>query len=246
MFLWVALPYLAIATFIVGHIWRYRRDQFTWTTRSSQLLEHKWLRIGGPLFHLGLLAVIGGHVLGILVPKAVTEAVGVNEHMYHTVSVVMGSLAGLAMTTGLAILIIRRASNRRVRVTTRTWDIIVLTLLGFMVVTGMYNTTIENLIQGGYDYRETVGPWFRSLFLLDPDPALMSGAEVPLSFQLHAIGGWLVFIVWPFSRLVHAWSVPIAYLRRPPIVYRSRASSSVRAGAFGGVRRSTERTSTPS
>ena len=107
-------------------------------------------------------------------------------------------------------------------------------LLGFMVLTGMWNTSIHNLIQGGYDYRETVSPWFRGLFLLDPNASLMTAAAVPLSYQLHAIGGWLLILIWPFTRLVHAWSVPVAYLRRPPIVYRSRAPRDVRAGA-GGV-----------
>ena len=106
-------------------------------------------------------------------------------------------------------------------------------LLAFMVATGMWNTTVENLIQGGYDYRETVSPWFRGLFLLDPDATVMTASSVPLSYQLHAIGGWLILMVWPFSRLVHAWSVPLGYLRRSPIVYRSRAPRRVRVGAGG-------------
>jgi nitrate reductase gamma subunit len=106
-------------------------------------------------------------------------------------------------------------------------------LLALMVATGMWNTVVENLINGGYNYRETVSPWFRGLFLLDPNASLMTGGAIPLSYQLHAIGGWLLIMVWPFSRLVHAWSVPLAYLRRNPIVYRSRASRGVRVGAGG-------------
>lgn len=239
-FLWVILPYLAIATFVVGHVWRYRRDQYTWTTRSTQLLERRWLRIGGPLFHFGLLLVIGGHVIGLLIPKAWTDEVGVTEHAYHVMSVSLGTFAGVLMLAGLAILIVRRLGNSRVKATTRGWDVTVMVLLAFMVATGMWNTVVENLINGGYDYRETVSPWFRDLFLLRPDAALMTGAEVPLSYQLHAVGGWVLFIVWPFSRLVHAWSVPLGYLRRRPIVYRSRAASDARAGAFGGARRSSE------
>lgn len=232
--LWVILPYLAIATFVVGHVWRYRRDQFTWTTRSTQLLEARWLKIGGPLFHFGLLAVIGGHVIGILIPKAWTDGLGISEDTYRIFSATMGTLAGVATLAGLAILIARRAANRRVAATTRGWDVAVMALLGFMVLTGMWNTSIHNLIQGGYDYRETVSPWFRGLFLLNPDASLMTGSAVPLSYQLHAAGGWLLIMIWPFTRLVHAWSVPIAYLRRPPIVYRSRAPVGTRAGA-GGV-----------
>ncbi len=232
--LWVVLPYVAITTFVVGHVWRYRRDQFTWTTRSTQLLEARWLKIGGPLFHIGLLAVIGGHVIGILIPKAWTDSLGISENTYRIFSATMGTLAGVATLAGLAILIARRLLNHRIAATTRGWDVTVMVLLGFMVLTGMWNTSIHNLIQGGYDYRETVSPWFRGLFLLDPNASLMSGAAVPLSYQLHAIGGWLLILIWPFTRLVHAWSVPFAYLRRPPIVYRSRAPLDVRRGA-GGV-----------
>lgn len=231
--LWVILPYLAVATFVVGHAWRWKHDQFTWTARSTQLLESRWLRIGGPLFHFGLLAVIGGHVIGLLVPESLTESLGIQESVYHAFSATMGTLAGVAMLAGLVILMARRLGNPRVAATTRPMDVAVMALLAVMVVTGMWNTVVENIVNGGYDYRETVSPWFRGLFLLDPDASLMTGAAVPISYQLHAIVGWLVFMVWPFSRLVHAWSVPIAYLRRRPIIYRSRAPRHVRVGAGG-------------
>lgn len=231
--LWVILPYLAIATFVVGHIWRWRRDQFTWTTRSTQILESKWLKIGGPVFHIGLLMVVGGHVLGILVPQSVTDWAGVSEDLYHFVSVAMGTLAGVVMVLGLAILIVRRLANKRVAATTRAWDVAVMALLVFMALTGMWNTVVENLIEGGYHYRETVSPWFRGLFLLDPDAGLMTEASMPLSYQLHAIGGWVLILIWPFTRLVHAWSVPVTYILRRPIVYRARAPRNVRAGVHG-------------
>jgi nitrate reductase gamma subunit len=232
--LWVILPYLAIATFVVGHAWRWKRDQFTWTARSTQLLEARWLKLGSPLFHFGLLAVIGGHVIGIVVPKSLTDSLGISENAYRIFSATMGTLAGTAMLAGLAILIVRRLRNARVAATTRGMDITVMALLAFMVATGMWDTVVENIINGGYDYRETVSPWFRGLFLLDPNASLMTRAVIPLSYQLHAIGGWLLIAIWPFSRLVHAWSVPLGYLRRRPIVYRSRAPRTVRVGA-GGV-----------
>ena len=87
---WPVRPYVR------PYAWRWRRDQFTWTTRSTQLLESRLLKLGGPLFHLGLLMVIGGHVLGILVPASVTEWLGVSEHTYHVISVVMGSASSVA------------------------------------------------------------------------------------------------------------------------------------------------------
>jgi nitrate reductase gamma subunit len=219
--LWVAVPYACLAIFAVGHVWRVKSGKLTWTTRSTQILERRLLRIGGPLFHLGLLAVIGGHVLGILVPKAATDALGVSEHTYHLVSVGAGTIAGVAMTLGMAVLLYRRIAVPRVRRTTTGTDRATYLLLGLVVLSGMWATVAVNLLGGGYDYRETVGPWFRSLFLLGPDPALMTGA--PLVYQLHALAAFLLFALWPFSRLVHAWSAPVAYLRRSPILYRSRA-----------------------
>lgn len=223
LILWVGIPYACIAIFVVGHVWRARAGLLTWTTRSTQLLERRLLRVGSPLFHLGLLAVIGGHVLGILVPAAATDAAGVSEHAYHVVSVGAGTAAGIAMTLGLAILLYRRIHVARVRRTTTGVDRATYLLLGLVVVTGMWATVAVNLLGGGYDYRETVGPWFRSLFLLSPDPELMS--EAPLIYQLHALAAFLLFALWPFSRLVHAWSAPVTYLRRSPILYRPRAGA---------------------
>lgn len=221
MILWVALPYACLAVFVVGHVWRLRSGQLTWTTRSTQLLERRLLRIGSPLFHLGLLAVIGGHVLGILVPKEATDAVGVSEGTYHVVSVGAGTAAGIAMTLGFTVLLYRRLRVPRVRRTTTRADRFTYPLLAVVILTGMWATVGVNLLGGGYDYRETVGPWFRGVFLLNPQPALMSGA--PLIYQLHALGALLLFALWPFSRLVHAWSAPLTYLRRSPILYRRRA-----------------------
>ncbi|MFN8218300.1 MAG: respiratory nitrate reductase subunit gamma [Solirubrobacterales bacterium] len=222
MALWVGVPYACLAVFAVGHVWRFRSGKLTWTTRSTQLLERRLLRVGALLFHFGLLAVIGGHVLGLLVPESATEAVGVSEGLYHAVSVAAGTSAGLAMTAGFAVLLLRRLRVPRVRRTTTRADRLTYLVLGVVIFSGMWETIGINLLGGGYDYRQTVGPWFRGLFMFDPDPALMSGA--PLIYQLHALAAFSLFALWPFSRLVHAWSVPLAYLRRSPILYRRRAA----------------------
>ena len=122
-FLWIAFPYLCAATFVVGHVWRYRRDQYSWTARSTQLLERQLLMAGSVLFHFGLLAAIGGHVIGILVPRSWTEAIGVGDTVYHWFAVVAGSLSGAAIVVGLAILVYRRIRIGRVRVTTMRSDL---------------------------------------------------------------------------------------------------------------------------
>ncbi len=88
------------ATFVLGHVWRYRYDKFGWTTRSSQLYESRLLRLGSPLFHFGILLVIGGHVFGILVPEAATRAAGISETAYHAVAVALGTVSGV-VTRGL-------------------------------------------------------------------------------------------------------------------------------------------------
>ncbi|MFF8910663.1 respiratory nitrate reductase subunit gamma [Streptomyces olivaceoviridis] len=223
LLLWIAFPYICLAVFAVGHVWRYRQDQFGWTSRTTQLLEHRWLRWGSPLFHLGAFAVIAGHVVGLAVPASWTEAVGVSEHAYHTTAVSLGSVAGVAMVTGLGMLCARRLLTRRIRFTTDRSDKVLFPLLSLTVLLGFSATAVHNVFGGGYDYRETVSVWFRGIFALHPHPEAMAGA--PLLFQLHALSACLLFAVWPFTRLVHVWSAPIGYLARPYLVYRRRAAT---------------------
>jgi len=218
--LWMTVPYVALISFVVGHIWRYRHDQFGWTTRSSQMHESRLLRLGNPLFHFGLLAVLFGHVLGILIPASWTAALGVSDHAYHLMSVSFGTLSGLATVAGLAILLYRRVTVSAVRKATTANDKVMYLLLTAAIVTGMLNTVGSNLIGGGYNYRETVSPWFRSLFTLAPQPELMVGT--PINFQVHNLVVLALLTIWPYTRLVHVFSAPLGYLVRPYVVYRSR------------------------
>src|SRR3954466_10453898 len=106
--LWVAVPYVSIAIFIVGHYWRYRYDKFGWTTRSSQLYENRLLRLGSPLFHFGILVVALGHVGGLLIPQSWTEAARISETAYHVTAIGLGVIAGVCTLAGAAILFYRR------------------------------------------------------------------------------------------------------------------------------------------
>lgn len=218
--IWVVVPYLCLAVFAGGHVWRWRHDQFGWTTHTSQLLESRLLRLGSPLFHIGVLGVAGGHAMGLLVPASLTARIGISEHAYHLVAVGGGTITGLLMAVGLALLIARRFVSGRVRRVTTPMDKVLYVALAAMALLGMTATVGENLLGPGYDYRETIAVWFRSVFHLQPESALMTGA--PLVYQLHAIGGFLLLALWPFTRLVHVWSAPLAYLSRPYVVYRSR------------------------
>jgi nitrate reductase gamma subunit len=224
--LWVALPYVTIAILVLGLWWRYRYDRFGWTTRSSQLYERRLLRIASPLFHLGILAVVGGHVVGLLIPSAWTEALGVSEAVYHAFAIGLGGIAGFCTLVGVVLLIYRRRTTGPVFMATTVNDKTMYVFLVAAIATGLLTTMVgAGLIGDGHDYREDVSPWFRSIFLLQPQGELM--AEAPLSFQLHAIAGMALFVLWPFTRLVHAFSAPVGYLFRPYIVYRSRDDTGV-------------------
>ncbi|BAL89234.1 putative nitrate reductase gamma subunit [Actinoplanes missouriensis 431] len=218
--LWIVLPYTCLAVFVIGHVWRWRHDQFGWTTHTSQLLENRLLRLGSPLFHLGAFGVIAGHAMGLLIPESVTSALGVSEHAYHLVSVTGGVITGVMLVVGLALLIARRFVSGRIRRVTTTMDKVLYVALTAMVVLGMSGTVVINLFGEGYNYRESLAVWFRQIFYFQPDSSLMAGA--PLVFQLHALGGFLFLALWPFTRLVHVWSAPLAYLSRPYVVYRRR------------------------
>ncbi|MGI8492231.1 MAG: respiratory nitrate reductase subunit gamma [Acidimicrobiales bacterium] len=212
------------AVIILGHIWRWRTDQFGWTSHSSQLYENVLLKYSSPLFHYGVLAAIGGHILGILIPKTWVTDVGIPETVYHHAAAYAGTVAEIAVVTGLAILIWRRATNLRVRrVSTRT-DAAIHTVMTATIVIGLGETIAYSLFgfDANFDYRNSGSVWFRKIFAGDPHPALM--AHVPAIYQIPVTIAWFFLALFPFSRLVHAWSAPIWYLWRPYIVYRRRAA----------------------
>jgi nitrate reductase gamma subunit len=228
---WVILPYIALAVFVVGHIWRWRYDQFGWTSRSTQLQERRMLKWGSPLFHYATFAAIAGHVLGILIPKAFTDWLGISEDFYQALSAIAGSAAGIGVLIGGGVLLLRRTTVPRVRATTSAVDYLTLVLLGIIVLLGIYLTLgIQDVSH--YEYRSTVGVWFRSLFALHPMPSAITDA--PFMYQLHATAAWAIFLVWPFSRLVHAWSYPLWYLWRPYVVIRSRVPTHPKEPGTGG------------
>ena len=228
--LWIILPYAAVATFLVGTWWRYRADQFGWTSGSTQLFEQKILGWAGPAFHYGALAAVGGHVIGLMIPKSFTEAVGMSEHTYRWFSAIAGAIAGA----------VTRHRFRRTRVPARhqrpsaAHDIAdrsarLLPARG-LIGLGCWMTFAHNLITASpYDYRDSISAWWRSLFILQPDVEAVQGANTV--YQVHAIIAWAFWALFPFSRLVHAWSIPLQYLGRPYILYRRRyATTSNRSG----------------
>ncbi|MGJ3508225.1 respiratory nitrate reductase subunit gamma [Enemella sp. A6] len=223
--LWGVLPYLVVLILVGGLIWRYRFDQFGWTTRSSQVYESKLLKIGSPIFHFALLAVLIGHIVGLLIPKAFTDWIGLDQHTYHLGAFYGGGLAGLALVVGLVLLIYRRRSNKAVFRATTWNDKVMYVVLAGVIGLGLFATLTGDTYASGaeHNYRETVSVWFRSLFIFQPKVEAMAAAT--WQFQAHVIIGLLLFAITPFTRLVHAFTAPVHYLFRPYIVYRSRDTS---------------------
>ena len=221
-FAWGVFPYLALLTLGGGLFWRYRYDQFGWTTRSSQLYESKLLRIASPLFHFALLGVFLGHVVGLLIPKWLTDGVGIDQHTYHIGAFYGGGLAGIALVIGLALLIYRRRTQTAVFRATTWNDKIMYLVLAAAIGIGIVATLTGDTTATGeeHNYRETVSVWFRSLMYFQPNIEAMAAAT--WQFKAHVLAGLTLIAMIPFTRLVHAFSAPLHYLFRPYIVYRSR------------------------
>lgn len=218
IFLWLIFPYICLTIFVLGHVGRYRYDKFGWTSRSSQMYEDRILRWANPMFHFGILAVFLGHVMGLGIPKTWTDAVGISEGMYHFMAISVGAVAGVFTIVGFVGLIYRRRFTKSVLGATTKMDKLMYLMLAVVILTGLINT--GSGVVGQYDYREGVSIWFRSIFYFNPQPELMVGA--PLSFQLHGLLAISLFAIWPFTRLVHAFTAPFSYFFRPYVLYRSR------------------------
>ncbi|MGW3290586.1 respiratory nitrate reductase subunit gamma [Streptomyces sp. NPDC001002] len=218
-FLWGALPYLAFALLVAGLFWRHRYDKFGWTTRSSQVYESRLLNIASPAFHYGILFVLAGHLVGLFVPESWTHAAGISEHVYHLLSLYGGTAAGVLTVTGILLLLYRRRTNAPVFRATTVNDKLMYVVLLAAIAMGMI-AKLTHASGDGYNYRQSIAPWARSLFTLQPKTELMAG--VPVLYQIHAVIGMTLIALVPYTRLVHMFSAPVQYLFRPYVVYRSR------------------------
>lgn len=221
-FLWGALPYIAFTVMIVGTLYRYSTGERGWTSKSSEFLDKGGMKFAVPIFHLGLLMAFGGHVIGVLIPKAITDGVGISEHVYHIIALAGGIPAGILFFGGFFLLLQRRYNNPRMKVNTSTSDNLIYTLLFITIVTGFAGTLLNavGLLGEGFNYRESISPWFRSILAMNPDISLM--ADVPIIFKCHMLCWMLTAIAFPFTRLVHCLSFPFVYFTRANIIYRRR------------------------
>ncbi len=214
-------PYIAISVFILGSMLRYDRDQYTWKTSSSQLLESKQLRKGSLPFHIGIIMVLLGHFVGLLTPHQVWDFLGITPAFKQVVAMAMGGFFGLVCLYGLVILIKRRLTNERVRANSSTMDITILLLLLAQLLLGLLSIFVSMGHLDGAEMLKLMS-WAQNIVILDGATASAAIADVHIIFKLHVFLGMTLFLVFPFSRLVHVWSVPVKYMRRNYQVVRAK------------------------
>lgn len=213
-------PYIAIAVCVVGSLIRFEREQYTWRSKSSQLLRRKQLVLGSFLFHVGLLTILAGHTVGLLTPIEVFDALGIGHGFKQLLAIVVGGLAGLVCLAGLLILIHRRLFDSRIRATSSFWDIAILFMLLTQLIMGLCTIPLS---LGALDGHEMVKfmTWAQRLVTFRAGAA-DAIADVPLLFKVHITLGLTIFLVFPFTRLVHVLSAPIAYPFRRYQIVRTR------------------------
>ncbi len=225
-------PYLAVTVLVVGSIFRFDAQQFGWRSQSSQFLRKRQMMLGSNLFHMGILVLLVGHFIGLLTPITVFDTLGVSHSFKQTAALVVGGLAGLAAFVGCSLLLHRRLLDPRIRRSSSWGDIAVLVLLWLQLILGILTTywTIQHL-----DGSEMVRfmSWANGILTLDPAaPELIK--DVALVYKLHIVLGLTLFLITPFTRLVHIWSAPLTYLIRPGFqIVRSRRVGRVRSPTHG-------------
>lgn len=213
-------PYIAMTVFLVGSLARFERDQFGWRSGSSQFLRARELRLGSNLFHVGILLLFVGHFVGLLTPPDVYHALGLSTSAKQVLAVIAGGLFGVVCAAGLFILIRRRLTDPRIRATSRRMDIFILLLIAVQLGLGLLTlpVTLSHLDGGNM---LLLADWAQRIVTFRGGAAEVI-AEVNWIFKLHLFLGITLFLVFPFSRLVHIWSAPVGYLARPYQLVRRR------------------------
>jgi nitrate reductase gamma subunit len=213
-------PYVAITVFLVGSVARYDRDQYTCRTGSSQLLRAKELRVGSNWFHVGILLLFVGHFIGLLTPPDVYHSLGVSTSAKQILAVIAGGIFGGICLKGIIILVRRRLTDPRIRATSSRMDIFILLLIAAQLVLGLLTLPISLYHYDGANML-LLSEWAQRIVTFRTGAADQINA-VGFIFKLHLFLGQTLFLVFPFSRLVHVWSVPLGYITRPYQVVRRR------------------------
>ena len=215
-------PYVALGIFLLGSLIRFDREQYTWKSDSSQLLRGKQLRLGSNLFHVGILFLFFGHAAGLLTPHWLYESLGLSTPNKQMLAIVSGGIAGLLCLAGISLLLQRRLTEPRIRATSKPMDIIILLWIFVTLVLGLTSILFSLQHQDG-SVMLLLGAWAQHIVTFRAGAADFLLA-VPLIYKIHLFFGMSLFVLFPFSRLVHVWSgfAAVSYLTRSYQVVRQR------------------------
>jgi nitrate reductase gamma subunit len=227
LFVWY--PYVALTAFLLGSLIRFDREQYSWRASSSQMLRKRQLAWGSNLFHAGVLFLFLGHAAGLLTPKFI-YTLFVTVEQKQLIAVIAGGLAGLVCFVGLSLLLHRRLYDARIRVTSTYMDLAVLIILWVQLSLGLL-TLPFSLAHSDGSVMLILANWAQGILTLQPvDARTLQGVDFP--YLAHLVLGMTIFLIFPFSRLVHVWSAPVWYLgRRGYQVVRSRRPLTPRQAA---------------
>lgn len=215
-------PYVALVVFFLGSWIRFDKEQYTWKSDSSQLLSKKYMRAASNLFHIGIIAIFFGHLVGLLTPHVLFATMGVSDMAHQWLAILAGAVFGTLCLIGGVILWLRRMLNVRVRAASRWMDI---NILGWLMLTLMLGLSTLP-ISIGHAHENNAGvmiqlaEWAQSIVYLRPNPDLL--LNVDMVYKIHMFFGMSVFLFFPFTRLVHVWSAPFGYLVRSYQIVRAK------------------------
>lgn len=220
-FFFQIFPYIALAVFAIGCWARFDHGAYTWRSGSSQLLSSRWMRLGSNAFHIGVLAILGGHLVGLLTPHALYEPL-MSSGQKQLVAMIVGGVFGLICLLGMTLLLIRRIADARVRATGSGRDLAVLLLLYAQLLLGLSSIVVS---AGHLDGSQMVklAEWAQHIVTFRPGAADYV-ADAHWIYKAHITLGLLLILITPFTRLVHVWSIPLSYLRRPYQIVRRRTA----------------------
>ncbi len=205
-------PYIALAVLAIGSVIRFDREPYSWRTGSSQLLRRKQLVMGSILFHLGVLMIFGGHLVGLLTPVFVWDALGVSHGFKQMIAIVLGGFAGIICLAGGLLLLHRRLFDPRIRHNSSFGDTAILIVLMLQLLLGLFSILVSLEHRDGHEMVKFMS-WAQGIFTFQPGVAAHI-ADVHWIFKAHIVLGLTIFLVFPFTRLVHMLSAPVWYLNR--------------------------------
>jgi len=212
-FLFGIYPYIALAVLALGSIIRYDREPYSWRAGSSQLLRRKQLVLGSVLFHVGVIVIFVGHLVGLLTPIQIFDAIGISHEAKQTLAIVAGGIAGVIAIIGATLLVHRRLFDARVRRASSNSDTLIIVLLWLQLALGLATIPVSMTHLDGGEMIKFMS-WAQGIFTFRFGAAAYV-ADAAVIFKLHLFLGLTILLVFPFTRLVHMLSIPVRYFWRP-------------------------------